>query len=100
MTGLSHDAAGNPVPLAQNRARPLDRFEDPFVGWTATAAITLLSLFLRLWKLGTPHAFEFDETYYAKDAWSLWHFGYARDYLENDGGIANKHILNGQTTGL
>ena len=23
-----------------------------------------------------PHAFLFDETYYAKDAWSLWHFGY------------------------
>ena len=22
--------------------------------------------------------FQFDETYYAKDAWSLWHFGYAR----------------------
>jgi hypothetical protein len=53
-----------------------------------------------LWKLGTPHAFEFDETYYAKDAWSLWHFGYARDYLNNDGGVANKHILAGQTTGL
>ncbi len=60
----------------------------------------MIALFLRLWKLGTPHAFEFDETYYAKDAWSLWHFGYARDYINNDGGIANKHILAGQTTHL
>jgi dolichyl-phosphate-mannose--protein O-mannosyl transferase len=100
MTGLSHDSDGDPVPLAAERARPRSRFEDPFVGWTATLSITLLALFLRLWKLGTPHAFEFDETYYAKDAWSLWHFGYARDYIDNDGGVANKHILNGQTTGL
>jgi dolichyl-phosphate-mannose--protein O-mannosyl transferase len=100
LPGLSHDAAGEPIPLAQERARPLRRLEDPFVGWTATLSITLVSLFLRLWKLGTPHAFEFDETYYAKDAWSLWHFGYARDYIDNDGGVANKHILAGQTTHL
>jgi dolichyl-phosphate-mannose-protein mannosyltransferase len=100
MTGLSHDADGQPIPLAHERAKPRRRLEDPFVGWTATLAITLLSLFLRLWRLGTPHAFEFDETYYAKDAWSLWHFGYARDYIDNDGGVANKHILAGQTSHL
>jgi dolichyl-phosphate-mannose--protein O-mannosyl transferase len=100
LTGLAHDTDGRPVPLAQERARRLGRLEDPFVGWTATLAITLMSLFLRLWKLGTPHSFEFDETYYAKDAWSLWHFGYARDYIDNDGGVANKHILAGQTTHL
>jgi dolichyl-phosphate-mannose-protein mannosyltransferase len=100
MTGLSHDADGMPVPLAQERARPRRGLEDPFFGWIATISITLLSLFLRLWKLGTPHVFEFDETYYAKDAWSLWHFGYARDYIDNDGGVANQHILAGQTTNL
>jgi dolichyl-phosphate-mannose--protein O-mannosyl transferase len=100
MVGLSYDTDGVRIPLAAARARRRRNLEDPFVGWTATLSITLLSLFLRLWKLGTPHSFEFDETYYAKDAWSLWHFGYARDYIDNDGGIANKHILAGQTTGL
>src|SRR4051794_822042 len=100
MVGLSHDADGTRIPLAAERARRRHTLEDRFLGWTATLAITLLSLFLRLWRLGTPHSFEFDETYYAKDAWSLWHFGYARDYIDNDGGIANKHILAGQTTGL
>ncbi|MBO0845265.1 MAG: phospholipid carrier-dependent glycosyltransferase [Nocardioides sp.] len=100
MVGLAHDADGHPVPLAQERARRRRSLEDPIVGWTASIGITLVALFLRLWKLGTPHAFEFDETYYAKDAWSLWHFGYARDYINNDGGIANKRILAGQTTGL
>jgi dolichyl-phosphate-mannose--protein O-mannosyl transferase len=100
MVGLARDADGAAVPVAAERASPRRRLEDPFVGWTATLAITLLSLFLRLWRLGTPHSFEFDETYYAKDAWSLLHFGYARDYLNNDNGVANKHILAGQTTGL
>jgi dolichyl-phosphate-mannose-protein mannosyltransferase len=100
LTGLSFDADGGAVPLAQERARRRRSLEDPFVGWTASLGITLVALFLRLWKVGTPHDFEFDETYYAKDAWSLWHFGYARDYIANDGGVANQHILDGQTTGL
>ena len=92
---------GRPARPAGRGASPRPpSLEDPFIGWTATLSITLVALFLRLWKLGTPHAFEFDETYYAKDAWSLWHFGYARDYIDNDGGVANKHILAGQTTGL
>jgi dolichyl-phosphate-mannose-protein mannosyltransferase len=100
MVGLSTDADGRGIPLAQERATRRGRLEDPFIGWTATLSITFLSLFLRLWKIGTPHSFEFDETYYAKDAWSLLHFGYARDYISNDNGVANKHILAGQTTGL
>ncbi len=35
--------------------------------------------FLRLWDLGRPNRFLFDETYYAKDAWSLLRHGYAPD---------------------
>ena len=45
-------------------------------------AITLLAAFLRLWDLGKPRAFLFDETYYAKDAWSLLHFGYSQNYVD------------------
>ena len=56
--------------------------------------ITLLAGVLRFWSLGTPHSFEFDETYYAKDAWSLLHFGYGHNYLDN----ANAAILSGHTT--
>ncbi len=40
--------------------------------------------------------FAFDETYYAKDAWSLLHFGYAQNYVAK----ANDEILSGHTTGL
>ena len=94
--GLSRTATGRPVPLARVRARGRLRLEDPVVGWAASIAVTLLALFLRLWHLGTPHEFEFDETYYAKDAWSLLHFGYAKDYVNN----ANDKILDGTTTGV
>ena len=38
----------------------------------------------------------FDETYYAKDAWSLMHFGYAQNYVDK----ANDEILAGHTDGL
>lgn len=93
-TGLSTNAAGRAVPSAWQRARARIALEDPFVGWTASIAVALLALFLRLWHLGQPHQFEFDETYYAKDAWSLLNFGYERDGTEE----ANKILLEGATT--
>ena len=68
------------------------------MGWVAASSVGLLALFLRLWKLGTPHEFLFDETYYAKDAWSLLHFGYAREYV--NGEKANAAILAGNPDGL
>ncbi|MFC4782945.1 dolichyl-phosphate-mannose--protein mannosyltransferase [Nocardioides sp. MAHUQ-72] len=94
--GLSRTASGRRVPLAPERARGRKRLEDPVVGWSASIGVALLALFLRLWHLGTPHAFEFDETYYAKDAWSLAHFGYVKEYV----GSANDKILDGTTTGV
>jgi dolichyl-phosphate-mannose--protein O-mannosyl transferase len=96
-TGLSRSADDQQVPSATARSRVRMRLEDPFIGWVGSIAVTLLALFLRLWKLGTPHSFLFDETYYAKDAWSLLHFGYARDYLDN-GDKVNQAILAGHTT--
>lgn len=44
--------------------------------WGAPAAVALFAGVLRFWNLGTPRTFVFDETYYAKDAWSLLHQGY------------------------
>ena len=94
--GLSRTHDGEVFPDATARTRRGLDLEDPFVGWTASIGVALLGLFLRLWKLGEPKAFSFDETYYAKDAWSLLRFGYARDYI----GDADKAILGGQTTDL
>jgi dolichyl-phosphate-mannose-protein mannosyltransferase len=95
-TGLSTTADDRVVPSARRRLAPLLRNDDRFVGWAATVAVTVLALFLRLWKLGRPHAFLFDETYYAKDAWSLWHHGYVTGYVHD----ANTRILAGRLDGL
>src|SRR6478735_1507289 len=65
-------------------------------GWAGALCLASLAFFLRRWHLGTPHAFSFDETYYAKDAWSLLNHGYVRGYVED----ADKTILNGNLTGL
>jgi dolichyl-phosphate-mannose--protein O-mannosyl transferase len=51
---------------------------DRLNGWIVTIAITLVAFFLRLVNLGYPNKIVFDETYYAKDAWTLWLFGYER----------------------
>ena len=94
--GLSATAGGRPVPSAWARARGRLPAEDPFIGWSAALALGLLALFLRLWRLGTPREFQFDETYYAKDAWSLLNNGYVRGYVDD----ANDQILSGTSDGL
>ncbi|WP_201931780.1 dolichyl-phosphate-mannose--protein mannosyltransferase [Nocardioides donggukensis] len=87
---------GGPVPPARDRARPLARLEDPLIGWVAAAAVAVLAFALRVWRLGNPREFSFDETYYAKDAWSMLQHGYVRDYVDG----ANERILEGDLTGL
>ncbi len=96
MEGLSRTAEGNAVPSAADRARDRLPREDPFVGWASAIAVALLALFLRLWQLARPDSMQFDETYYAKDAWSLLQFGYTREYIDK----ADAKILAGQTTGI
>lgn len=53
------------------------------LGWQITVFVTIVALFLRLRNLGEPRHVMFDETYYAKDAWSLLKFGYSRDAVED-----------------
>ncbi|GAB2874000.1 dolichyl-phosphate-mannose--protein mannosyltransferase [Nocardioides pacificus] len=98
-TGLSRTAAGDVVPTAQERAtarlRALGGGRDRLIGWVAALGAGLLALFLRMWRLDTPHQFSFDETYYAKDAWSLLKHGYVREYADK----ADEAILAGETGG-
>ena len=92
---ISRTADGSVVPPARSRAQPLTRLEDPLIGWAASISVFLLAFFLRLWKLGSPREFSFDETYYAKDAWSMLNHGYVRGYVED----ADKRILDGNVHG-
>lgn len=82
-------------PPAAERARDLPRDRDPLLAWAGTLLVTALAFFLRVRDLGTPRVFAFDETYYAKDAWSLLSFGYVQGYVDG----ADEAILGGRTTG-
>lgn len=73
-----------------------NRFETPLVAWGGALLLTLLAFAARVWKLGRPGEFSFDETYYAKDAWSLLKHGYSQAYVDE----ANGKILGGDFTGL
>ena len=95
-TGQGVARVSGVIPTATERNRPRWRSEDPMLGWVGAICLASLAFFLRRWHLATPHQFSFDETYYAKDAWSLLHFGYVRSYVED----ADKTILNGNVTGL
>jgi dolichyl-phosphate-mannose-protein mannosyltransferase len=91
---LGRDVLGRRLPPLKDRLYPpMPRDFDG--GWIATIAITCLAGILRFWHLGSPVKFVFDETYYAKDAYSLLKFGYARQFIDKPEGIANDRILQG-----
>jgi len=54
-----------------------------WVRWVAPLAVIALAAVLRLWNLGSPHELVFDETYYVKDAWTLFNNGYESTWPEN-----------------
>ena len=96
VAGLSRTAAGGGVPLARERATGRGRLEGRAVGWAASIGVAVLAFLLRLRHLGRPDTLAFDETYYAKDGWSLVNHGYVRSYVED----ADKQILAGDTRGF
>ena len=65
------------------------------MSWAASVAVMLLAFGMRLVRLGQPRELAFDETYYAKDGWSLVHHGYVREYVEN----ANRMIERATSRG-
>lgn len=89
--GLSSTGDGRIVPAARHRLTPLVSGMNPWHGWLATLLVTAIAAVMRLYRLGYPRKVLFDETYYAKDAWSLWHFGYTRTWVED----ANDQMLAG-----
>ncbi|MFF2141801.1 dolichyl-phosphate-mannose--protein mannosyltransferase [Kitasatospora sp. NPDC058190] len=52
-------------------------------GWLGPIAVAVFAGLLRFTDLGQPHAIIFDETYYAKDAYALWHGGYEINWPED-----------------
>ncbi len=60
-------------------------------GILSILAVTVVAFLIRLWHLDFPNKLVFDETYYAKDAWSILQYGYERNWTEG----ANDLIVAG-----
>ncbi len=69
------------------------QLRDRLAGWVVTLSITAVAFVIRLVNLGYPNKLIFDETYYPKDGWTLWKFGYEKDWP--DAATANPKIAAG-----
>ena len=70
--------------------------DDRLWGWLGPLLVTAFGAFLRFYRLQVPRSIVFDETYYAKDAWSILQHGVEWNYVSN----ANTLILQGHTAHL
>ncbi len=70
-------------------ALPADRV----LGWIGPLLVTAFGAFLRFNRLAVPRALIFDETYYAKDAYSFLNYGVEHNLVSN----ANALIQSGST---
>ena len=87
---LGRDVSGAPLAPLRDRLVAAVPATNP-LWWLVYLALTAAGGVLRFGHLATPASFVFDETYYAKDAWSLLHFGTERSYLPT----ANAQLLAG-----
>ncbi|GLW55431.1 dolichyl-phosphate-mannose--protein mannosyltransferase [Kitasatospora phosalacinea] len=58
-----------------------------WAGWLGPLGVAVFAGVLRFVDLGSPHALIFDETYYAKDAYALWHLGYESSWSDDANGL-------------
>ena len=68
---------------------------DRLWGWIGPLLVTALAGFLRFYRLSTPDAIIFDETYYVKDAWTILQHGV--EWTWNQFPDANAQIVAGKT---
>lgn len=70
---------------------------DELISWGVTVAIAALAFFIRFVNVAHPqNKLVFDESWYAKDAWSLLQYGYEGTWAEG----ANEAIRTGDLSGL
>ncbi|HLH83154.1 MAG TPA: phospholipid carrier-dependent glycosyltransferase [Trebonia sp.] len=80
--------------IAALRARLMSPMpDDRLWGWIGPLLVTAFAAFLRFNRLVVPRALIFDETYYAKDAWSILRHGVEWNLVQN----ANQLIIAGHT---
>jgi dolichyl-phosphate-mannose-protein mannosyltransferase len=49
-------------------------------GWILPLLVTIIGGVTRFWNLGSPKQIIFDETYYAKDGWSMYVYGWEHNW--------------------
>jgi dolichyl-phosphate-mannose-protein mannosyltransferase len=85
------DEAGRLAALRARLAAPMP--DDRPWGWLGPLLVTAFGAFMRFDRLRVPRALIFDETYYAKDAWSILNHGVELTLANN----ANAIIQAGHT---
>ena len=97
---LGRTIDGDRLPRLRRRFTPASYRSNPMWGWIAPLIITLCAGILHFHNLDRPHNITFDETYYAKDAYSLLVKGYAVSFVndpDTDESEADKLINAGDT---
>jgi len=102
-SGSADGAIGSAVDrIAALRARLITPMpDDRLWGWIAPLLVTLFAGFLRFSRLSVPKAVIFDETYYAKDAWSILKHGVEWNIIPDPSGKSgyiNNLIIAGHTS--
>jgi len=95
---------GEPLPRVRRRLTPPSYRSGVLWGWLAPLVVTLCAGILQFWSLSTPHDITFDETYYAKDAYSLLVKQHATNFIndgdDENGSEADAKINAGTTEGI
>lgn len=73
-----------PPPLRERLVPPYHPESFRGAGWILPLIITAIGGVMRLWNLGWPNQIIFDETYYAKDGWSMWVYGWEHVWKDGD----------------
>jgi dolichyl-phosphate-mannose--protein O-mannosyl transferase len=93
--------AGTAERIAALRARLMTPMpEDRLWGWIGPLLVTLFAAVLRFNRLSVPNAIIFDETYYAKDAWSILKHGVEWNWVANPANnpdFVNNQVIAGHT---
>ena len=67
-------------------------------GWLATGVVGVIAALLRLIGLGHPKTLMFDEIYYVKDAYALWHLGYEANWAKDSDSAFSSGVFSGMST--
>lgn len=80
---------GASEPATRWNSTLIERLRSPIPGdeinsWLISIGVTLMAFLVRIVGLSRPTGLTFDETYYVKDAWSLWNGGgFERQWPDN-----------------